>query len=109
MEYLLDTAIAVAKDFAHDDEADHHLLALVTPDVRHSPEYDFINAIVDGPHGAGVVRLCLRDDGSIAWDARHIRPSEIAQIAEAQLHIATRRANFLAQVVRNLGIKNRAA
>lgn len=109
MEYLLDTAIAVAKDFANDDEADQHLLALVAQDVRQSSEYQFINAIVDGPYGIGVVRLCLRGDGSVAWDARHIRPSEIVQIAEAQLQAATERAAFLTRMVHSLGSKNRAA
>jgi len=103
MDYLLDAAIDTAQQFAHDDDAERHLLAIITPEVREAPgDYKFVNALVPGPHGMGVVRLCLHNDGSVAWDARHIRPSEIARIAEDQLRAATERATFLGTVIAGL-------
>jgi hypothetical protein len=110
LEYLLDAAIDTAQQFAHDEEAERHLLALISPEVCETPgEYKFINAIVASPQGAGVVRVCLHTDGSVAWDTRHMRPSEIAKLAEDQLRIATERAAFLTRVIRRLNSKVRAA
>jgi len=110
VEYLLDTAIATAEQYAHDEEAERHLFAIVTPEVREAPgDYKFVNALVPGPHGTSVIRLCLRSDGSVAWDARHLQPSEVARIAEDALRTATERAAFLALVIHGIGAKVRAA
>ena len=103
MEFLLDTALAVAQNFAHDEDAEQHLIALVTPEVQRSTDrYQFVNALVPGPEGVGVIKICLHEDKSIAWDTRHVSRQEVAKIAERERRVARMRAAFLTTVLRGL-------
>ena len=102
MEYVLDTALAVATEYAHDQEADQRLVALMTPEVQDAEQYQFVNALVQSQQGAGVVKICLDPDQGVAWDTRHLTRHDIAEIAERERRIAEARLTFLGNVLRGL-------
>lgn len=104
MEFVLDTAIAVAEEYAHDENADLRLVALMTPAVQRSADeqYHFVNALVSSQEGAGIVKICLNKDKSIAWDTRNLSRHDVAKIAEQELEVAKTRLAFLGNVLRGL-------
>jgi hypothetical protein len=104
MEFVLDAAIAVAEEYAHDDNADLRLVALMTPAVQRSADkqYHFVNAIVNSQEGAGIVKICLDTEQGVAWDTRNLSRHDVAAIAERELEVAKTRLAFLGNVLRGL-------
>lgn len=110
MIYLLEKAIEIAQNYAHDDDSDQELAqscemgVLLFSDEVTGSTGRAINVLLPCMHGPAIAQVVIEDDGTVIDNAT-LDEIESAQLLVSQIEEAKARIQFCEEALNNMGFE----